>query len=114
VGLGDLHDNALKTASSDALKRCAINLGSQFGLSLYDNGTLREVIRGTLVKPDGWVEPEKAPVSDEQAAALAQSVGVQNGQQAPAQPQEQAIQPTSLTPADLGDDPAAVEAQAGE
>lgn len=70
--LGEHHDNALKTAASDALKRCAINLGSQFGLSLYDDGSLREVIRGTVVHPQGW-EPPKPTA--EQQAALAASVG---------------------------------------
>ena len=30
------HDQALKAAASGALKRAAINLGDQFGLSLYD------------------------------------------------------------------------------
>lgn len=34
--LGDAHDNACKTALSQALKRCAVNLGDQFGLSLYN------------------------------------------------------------------------------
>lgn len=70
--LGEHHDNAVKQAASDALKRCAINLGSQFGLSLYDNGSTREVIRGTVVKPEGY----EAPVpSEKQAAELAASVG---------------------------------------
>ena len=32
--LGDAHDLAMKTALSQALKRCAVNLGDQFGLSL--------------------------------------------------------------------------------
>lgn len=43
--IGDAADNAIKTAASDALKRCAINLGSQFGLSLYDNGQSYEIIK---------------------------------------------------------------------
>lgn len=34
--LGKAHDKAIKTALSGALKRCAVNLGDQFGLSLYD------------------------------------------------------------------------------
>jgi len=72
--LGEHHDNALKTAASDATKRCAINLGSQFGLSLYDSGSLREVIKGTIVKPWGYVEPQPDPQQQER---LAQSVGVQ-------------------------------------
>ena len=45
---GEAHDMAIKTAESDALKRAAINLGTQFGLSLYDNGSLRDVVIKTL------------------------------------------------------------------
>lgn len=45
---GDAHDMAIKTAESQALKRCATNLGSQFGLSLYDNGNTLDVVRGVL------------------------------------------------------------------
>jgi recombination DNA repair RAD52 pathway protein len=71
--LGEHHDNAVKQAASDAAKRCAINLGSQFGLSLYDDGSTREVIKGTIVKPEGVQAPDQPSV--EQAAALAQSVG---------------------------------------
>ena len=36
---GDAHDVALKSADSGALKRAAINMGDQFGLSLYDDGS---------------------------------------------------------------------------
>ena len=82
---GDLHDNALKTAASDALKRCAINLGNQFGLSLYDHGSTADVVKGTLIKPPGV--PEKQPPTDEQAAAVARSLGAtivpENGAQSP-------------------------------
>ena len=39
---------AVKTAESDALKRAAINLGTQFGLSLYNNGSLKDVVGATL------------------------------------------------------------------
>lgn len=35
----DAHDNSLKSAVSGALKRCAVNLGDQFGLSLYNDGS---------------------------------------------------------------------------
>ena len=44
-------DAALKSAESDALKRCAIFLGTQFGLSLYDNASLMDVI-GAVWAPD--------------------------------------------------------------
>ncbi len=43
--IGDAHDSALKTADSGALKRAAINLGDQFGLGLYDDGSTAEVVR---------------------------------------------------------------------
>lgn len=45
---GDAHDMAIKTAESDALKRAAINLGTQFGLSLYNDGALNDVVGRTL------------------------------------------------------------------
>lgn len=48
---GEAHDMAIKTAESDALKRAAINLGTQFGLSLYNNGSLADVVVQTLVEP---------------------------------------------------------------
>lgn len=41
---GEAHDMAVKTAESDALKRAAINLGDQFGLSLYNNGSTAPVV----------------------------------------------------------------------
>ena len=48
---GDSHDMAIKTGESDCLKRCAMNLGTQFGLSLYDDGATRDVVMKTLVGP---------------------------------------------------------------
>lgn len=75
--LGEHHDNALKTAESDALKRCAINLGNQFGLSLYDNGSTSDVVRGTLldVKKEADADPEPTPTEKEAADRLAHSLG---------------------------------------
>lgn len=64
---GDLMDNALKTAASDAFKRCCINLGTQFGLSLYDNGNLADVVRLILVGPEGFDAPEEMTEAEKQA-----------------------------------------------
>lgn len=50
---GEAHDMAIKTAESDAFKRAAINLGDQFGLSLYNNGSTAPVVKQTLVEPTG-------------------------------------------------------------
>lgn len=51
--LGDAHDQAMKTALSQALKRCAVNLGDQFGLSLYNGGSAEAVVHRALVSPEG-------------------------------------------------------------
>ncbi len=40
----DCYDMAIKTAESQALKRCAINLGDLYGLSLYDDGSLKPLV----------------------------------------------------------------------
>lgn len=65
--VGDAHDMALKTALSQALKRCAINLGDQFGLSLYNKGDVGGVVGRTLghaapSAPGALAAPEDAPV----------------------------------------------------
>lgn len=46
--LGDAHDLAMKSALSGGLKRCAVNLGDQFGLSLYAKGITGAVVGRTL------------------------------------------------------------------
>lgn len=56
---GDAHDMAVKTAASDAMKRCFINLGDQFGLSLYWKGRTAPVVLTTLV--DGGSMPDQIP-----------------------------------------------------
>lgn len=66
--IGDAADNAIKTASSDALKRCATYLGTQFGLGLYRGGDLSEVVEVIF-------EPEQAEmlreINEERAVNLA-------------------------------------------
>lgn len=70
----DAHDMAIKTAESQALKRAAVNLGDQFGLSLYNNGNPHPIVMGTLVQnpkrsePVDAEAPEVAPQSDEAPA----------------------------------------------
>lgn len=58
---GEAHDMAVKTGESDAFKRAAINLGDQFGLSLYKNGQTAPVVIDTMIKPvsDGQTEQEE-------------------------------------------------------
>lgn len=61
---GDAHDLAYKSAISLAKKRCAINLGDQFGLSLYNKGQREALVRGTLVKPDSSDKPPPSDMQD--------------------------------------------------
>jgi len=67
--VGDAHDLAMKTALSQALKRCAVNLGDQFGLSLYNDGSRNAVVMRSLAymgepvreSEDSPVQPEPTP-----------------------------------------------------
>lgn len=66
-------DFAVKTALSQALKRCAVNLGDQFGMSLYNGGSVDPVVIGTLrPPPDAGVS-----VSTSSVAAVVTSAPVQ-------------------------------------
>ncbi|MFH8345039.1 Rad52/Rad22 family DNA repair protein [Streptomyces sp. NPDC018045] len=86
--LGDAHDQAMKTALSQALKRCAHNLGDQFGLSLYNDGSRNPVGLWSAAHPvpkgaddavpgvpdDEPVKPEPAPKVEEQEPPAEQQV----------------------------------------
>lgn len=71
--VGDAHDMAMKTSLSQALKRCAVNLGDQFGLSLYNDGSRDAVVGFSAAHPpQEWKqaappqpEPEDPPVKGE-------------------------------------------------
>lgn len=64
--VGDAHDLAMKTALSQALKRCAVNLGDQFGLSLYNDGSRNAVVMRSLAYMGEPVrESEDTPVRAE-------------------------------------------------
>lgn len=82
---GDAHDNALKTAESQALKRCAINLGDQFGLSLYNDESTDPVINGTLaVAKDA--APKDLPVDEVKPEADAKDIHAEAPPPPPAPP----------------------------
>lgn len=69
--IAEAYDNAVKGATSDALKRCATLLGTQFGLSLYDNGNQTEVIKTIVAPGQEWEKGAKVDVEARQAARLA-------------------------------------------
>jgi recombination DNA repair RAD52 pathway protein len=72
--IGDTMDNALKTASSAALKRCAIYLGTQFGLSLYNDGSTDDYVRRVFTPWQGKVIDDHR---EQRAAAAAAQVAQQ-------------------------------------
>jgi hypothetical protein len=75
--VGDAHDMAMKTSLSQALKRCAVNLGDQFGLSLYNDGSREPVVCFSAAHPpQEWKqqpaplpEPDDPPVKPEPSTA---------------------------------------------
>ena len=73
----DAHDMAIKTAESQAFKRCAINLGDQFGLSLYNNGGTGSVVRAVLDQEQARATESKT--SDEAAKKTGSEKSVEDG-----------------------------------
>lgn len=65
--VGKAFDVAVKSAISNALNRCTTNLGDQFGLSLYNNGSTDAVVgdsvphRAVAVTPADEVAQEPFP-----------------------------------------------------
>lgn len=49
--LADAHDQAIKTAESQAFKRACVNLGDQFGLSLYADGSTQATVGDVVGVP---------------------------------------------------------------
>lgn len=93
---GEAADTALKSAESDALKRAAIYLGTQFGLSLYDSGSKANIVK--LVRAPGQMEivddlnlaRVQSPEAEAATARLQarMKVALPEGQDVPAEPVE--------------------------
>lgn len=73
----EAHGNAVTNSESYALKRCAIALGSQFGLSLYQKGSLTEIVRWTLNDPRKDQEPTAEAPTDDVPEVVAESLEVE-------------------------------------
>lgn len=71
---GDAHDMAMKAAISYATKRCAKDLGDQFGLSLYNRGMTKALVGATVVGANGKIDLEAAKTIGDNAPAP-QSLG---------------------------------------
>lgn len=71
--IGEVTDFAIKTAESDALKRAAIYLGTQFGLSLYNNGSNADVIGAVWAPEQLGLRDQYIRQQQERYAAQAQA-----------------------------------------
>lgn len=72
---GDAHDGAFKSALSLAKKRAAIQLGDQFGLSLYNKGQMTALVRGSLVLPAAEEEADEEAVDVQDGVEQQVSLG---------------------------------------
>lgn len=79
-------DMALKSAESDALKRAAIFLGTQFGLSLYNDGATKDIVSVVLAPGQEWqrgarqVPAPAGPRQQDRPASAGESVAHLRGE----------------------------------
>lgn len=70
---GEAHAMAITSVESYALRRAAINLGDRLGLGLYDKGSEKALVRGTLQLTDPesplYLSPEEVAKRREEAQA---------------------------------------------
>jgi recombination DNA repair RAD52 pathway protein len=60
-------DMAIKSAESDALKRAAIFLGTQYGLSLYNAGRTTDIVQRVFAPDQLWPRPNPEQRAEDQA-----------------------------------------------
>lgn len=118
--VGDAHDLAMKTALSQALKRCAVNLGDQFGLSLYNDGSRDAVVMRSLAymgepvkeSEDAPVRPEPSPQGEDhdQAPDPAPPASATQEQAKPHPDPVQQQRPGAMPPAGPGERQGALDA----
>lgn len=90
---GDAHDLSSKSAVSLAMKRCTINLGDQFGLSLYNKGQIPPLVRQTLVMPEAPEETTEEPADLQEG--IPQQVALGADESDTTQQEEQAETPAA-------------------
>lgn len=88
---GDAHDLAMKSAISLAKKRAAINLGDQFGLSLYNKGQMSSLVKGTLITGDDAHDADGEDVQE----GVEQQVAIGNDEIEREEPPEERVTPAT-------------------
>jgi hypothetical protein len=93
---GDAHDLAYKSAISLSVKRAAIALGDQFGLSLYNKGQRTALVMGTMVG-----QQSGRPVVKDVQEGVAQQVSLGNDEaDIPRESDHRPAERLKTTPAD--------------
>lgn len=114
----DAHDFAIKTSESQALKRCAINLGDQYGLSLYRKGSTAPLVGAVIPSMHVTHDPANpGPAPDDDVTAhITEQLPPETVETTDAEPGEGPVSvnsppPAHTTPADAreGDRHADVE-----
>lgn len=109
----DAHDQAIKTAESQAFKRCCVNLGDQFGLSLYRDGSLAATV-GEVVgqehedteRVSGWLAALDEAGSWQDLSAVAREIaGADISKDAKADLRSRYTDARTRLEADLGPEP---------
>ena len=95
---GDAHDLSSKSAVSLATKRCAINLGDQFGLSLYNKGQIPPLVRRTLVMPEAPEETTEEATDLQEGIPQQVALGADETDTAEATQQPDAPAPEEVAP----------------
>lgn len=80
---GEAHGNAITNSATYALRRAAINLGDQFGLSLYNKGSLDAIVRWTLIGSAPADTEDVAQVEAEEATEAEMAPPVAESKPAP-------------------------------
>ena len=88
---GDAHDLAYKSAISLSVKRAAIALGDQFGLSLYNKGQQSALVGGTMV----GLPPAQTRTAENVQEGIEQQVSLGNDEvdRGPAEESEPVVNP---------------------
>lgn len=93
---GDAHDLAYKSAISLSIKRAAISLGDQFGLSLYNKGQMQALVIATTVggaTHDGDIQdavPQQVSLGNDE-------IDPEDEALRPAEPSAGAVRPTGTS-----------------
>lgn len=96
---GEATDFAVKTAESDSLKRAAKNMGTAFGLSLYNNGSFMDVVGDVLAAGQRRIDADELRalrIKDQQRQVVVITDGLEPTKDQATQHDEQIPDPNDI------------------